>query len=205
MTNTTPLTSGDLRAGDILLHQPGNPRWYEKGIAWCTGSSYTHASIVIGDDTIAEARLPRIRTWSIRRTLRREKAICVLRQKADLTAGQIETLRHFVENTLSLGVRYDFAFPYTYFRHQLMYGRKTELMQMAQKDHSVPDRDRYFCAAFVVACLRAMEIIDRSEHRSYWPGQHAPADFLKDEKFGCVLGQIPGSGGKLAPRRSFIG
>lgn len=188
------LSVGDLRAGDILLHQPRNPKWYEKGIAWCTGSPYTHASIVVGDDTIAEARLPRIRTWSIRRTIKRENGLCVLRQQSDLTADQIGSLHDFVDKTLILGGRFDFAFPYTYYWHRLMHRRLNAFATAAWRSRPDPNEGRrYFCSSFVVACLWAMEIIDRSEHCIYRPGRHSPADFLNDEKFGRVLGHIPGA------------
>ncbi|MCU4653915.1 hypothetical protein N8I71_13805 [Roseibacterium sp. SDUM158016] len=188
------MSVGDLRAGDILLHRPTNPRWYEKGIAWYTASPYTHASIVLRENTIAEARFPRIRTWSVEATLERERALCVLRQKPELTTQQIGSLHDFVEKTLTQGVRFDFAFPYTFIRQSLVPLRLDEFPAASGMDRSVANQtDRYFCSSFVVACLCEMGVITSAEYCKYPLGRHSPADLLKDEKFGNVVGHIPGT------------
>lgn len=205
MTTMTRLTSGDLKAGDILLHQPANPKWYEKGIAWCTGSPYTHASIFIGDDTIAEARLPKVRTCSIRRPIRRENALCVLRRNSELTAKQVESLLAFVENALRREARFDFAFPYTYYSRRLMYKVSNGSRTAVQKGRLEPvNCDRYFCTSFIVDSFYAMGLIDRSEQGSYRLGRHAPADFLTDDKFGYVLGHIAGCGSRKETSGAFV-
>ncbi|WP_127523718.1 hypothetical protein [Mesorhizobium sp. Z1-4] len=193
MTTMKRLTSGDLVPGDILLHQPADPRWYERGIAWCTGSPYTHASIFIGNDTIAEARLPRVRTCSVSRPIRREKALCVLRRSFELTAAQVESLQAFVEGALKREARFDFAFPYTYYSRRLLHKLSGDPRDLTPKGCSEPvNCGRYFCTSFIVDSFYAMGLIDRSERRSYRLGGHSPADFLTDEKFGNVIGHIEG-------------
>lgn len=200
MGSLSHLTSDDLRAGDILLHQPGRPRWYEKGIAWCTASPYTHASIYIGDNTIAEARMPKVRTCCVLRAINRERALCVLRQPIELSAVQIAALHGFVDQTLQRGARFDLAFPLTYYRRKLIYRAWPGPASGPPQGPLGPSNgNRYFCASFIVDAYCAMGLVDRSEKRAYRLGRHAPADFLLDEKFGAVVGCIAG---RQVPRKS---
>lgn len=195
MTKMTSLTAAHLQAGDILLHQPRNPRWFEKGIALCTGSPYTHASIYIGDNTIAEARLPLVRLCNVRKPIRREQALCVLRQHSELNANQVGLLKSFVESALSREARFDFAFPYTYYSRRLMSKLTPGPRRPVPQGPLGPANcNKYFCTSFIVDAFRAMGLIDRSERNAYRLGRHAAVDFLRDEKFGYVLGHIPGSG-----------
>ena len=183
------LMPGDLRPGDVLLHEPGRQRWYEKGIAVATGSRFTHASIYIGDNTIAEARRPRVRVCDIARPIRRERQLCILRQPKTLRREQVAALRSFVHAALQREARFDDAFPFVFYTSRLA-RRLLPATQQPMTHRPLPpaNRAKYFCTSFVIDAFRAMGLIDQAEARPYRLGSHSAADLLADDKFGHVVG-----------------
>ena len=185
------LMPGDLRPGDVMLHEPGRKRWYEKGIALATGSRFTHASIYIGDNTIAEARLPRVRVCDIGRPMRRERQLCVLRQPTALRSEQVTALCDFVHAALQREARFDYAFPFAFYTNRLARRIMPEAHQPMKRGPLPPaNRAKYFCTSFVVDAFRAMGLIDQAEARPYLLGSHSAADLLVDDKFGHVVGLL---------------
>lgn len=183
------LVPEDLRPGDVMLHEPGVQRWYEKGIAIATGSRFTHASIYIGDQMIAEARAPRVRVCKIARPMRRERQLCILRQSTPLRNGQILALRAFVQAALQRETRFDYAFPFVFYGNRLVRRVLPAVQQTMPRSPLPPaNRPKYFCTSFVVDAFRAMGLIDQSEARPYRLGSHSAADLLADDKFGKVVG-----------------
>lgn len=183
------LVPDDLRPGDVMLHEPGVQRWYEKGIAIATGSRFTHASIYIGDQMIAEARAPRVRICKIQRPMRRERQLCILRQPTPLNNKQILALRAFVQTALQREASFDYAFPFVFYGSRLV-RRILPAAQQPMAHSPLPpiNRPKYFCTSFVIDAFRAMGLIDQSEARPYRLGSHSAADLLVDDKFGDVVG-----------------
>lgn len=193
VTGLPRLSACDLRAGDVLLHEPGRPTWYEKGIALGTGSPFTHASIYLGENTIAEARLSVVRTCSVRSPIKRDKTLVVLRQAPELTEVQVDMLRAFVANALKRGARFDFAFPVTYLRSRFVSKfAKAPASSEPLGPLQPANCHKYFCVSFIVDAYCAMGLIDQSERHLYRLGRHAAVDLLTDRKFGQVVGQISG-------------
>lgn len=185
------LVPGDLLPGDVLLHEPGRRRWYEKGIALATNSPFTHASIYLGDNRIAEARLPRVRVCGIARPMRRERQLCILRQPMGLHADQVAALHAFVDAALQRNARFDYTFPLVYYGSRLArHVMPTPRSPVAHDPLPPANRARYFCTSFVVDAFRAMGLIDRTEARPYRLSSLSAADFLADEKFGGVVGYL---------------
>ncbi|RYG89221.1 hypothetical protein EU803_18145 [Loktanella sp. IMCC34160] len=191
MTGKPHLTADHLRPSDILLHHPGNAKWYDRGIAWCTASPYTHASIYLGDGDIAEARLKGVRICSVTRPIRREKALCVLRQASPPSPEQVDQLRHFAQSAVARGAGFDIAFPYTYYSRRLIHRVRGGEPATPPLGPLKPENcNRYFCVSFIIDAIRAMGLIDRSERHNYQLGRHSAADLLQDRKFGYVLGHL---------------
>ncbi len=185
------LVPADLRPGDILLHVPGHQRWYEKGIALATSSPFTHASIYVGGNMIAEARLPRVRVCKVFRPMRRERQLCILRQSPGLRNDQVAALHAFVDATLQRDARFDYTFPFIFYGSRLA-RRLMPMRQPAATCGPLPpaNKTKYFCTSFVVDAFRAMGLIDRSEARAYCLGSLSAADLLADDKFGQVVGYL---------------
>lgn len=185
------LVPADLRPGDVLLHEPGRQRWYEKGIALATSSPFTHASIYLGDNVIAEARLPRVRVCEITRPMRRERRLCILRQPMELRPDQVIALRTFVDAALQRNARFDYTFPFVFYGSRLA-RRVMPIPRSTVARGPLPpaNRAKYFCTSFVVDAFRAMGLIDHAEARSYRLGSLSAADLLADNKFGGVVGYL---------------
>ncbi len=183
------LSPDDLQIGDVILHEPGRQRWYEKGIALATGSHFTHASLYVGKNMIAEARLPRVRACKVQRVMRRERRLCILRQPDGLQRRQITALLGFVEAALEREARFDYLFPFAFYGSRFV---RCILPAVRPIPNDMPlqaaNRDKYFCTSFVMDAFRAIGLIDQSEARAYRLGSLSAADLLVDAKFGKPIG-----------------
>lgn len=185
------LSPADLAPGDIILHCPGAQRWYERGIAFCTGSRFTHASIYLGDEMIAEARYPKVRVCAVTRPMRRERELCILRQNRGLSARQVTLLHQFVEAALAREARFDFWFPFVFYSSRFSRHLWPRLRSAEALGPLPPaNRSKYFCTSFVIDAYRAMGLIDKSEGRIYQLSSLSAADLLQNDKFGAVVGHL---------------
>ena len=183
------LAPKDLQIGDVILHEPGRQFWYEKGIALATGSRFTHASLYVGDNMIAEARLPGVRVCDVQRPMRRERSLCILRRPGGLLAAQVVALQSFVGAALQRDARFDYLFPFSFYGSRFARLILPSPQASATNEPLPPEnRGKYFCTSFVMDAFRAMGMIDRSEARAYRLGSLSAADILKDEKFGNPIG-----------------
>jgi hypothetical protein len=190
------LNALDLLPGDILLHLSLRKKNKKSIISAFTQSPYTHASIYVGRNKIAEAVPPKLRTQCLESVLTPESCIGVLRSQANFTKRRADTLNNFVECLIKNNTRYDFSgvikFPKNRKKYQedIMNSVSTVFIEQQHETTEALQKRSYFCSAFVVACYMIVGIIEKSAHASYRHDVLCPADLYRDPTFGWLFGYL---------------
>ena len=198
MVTVNTIQVADLLPGDILLHRPSGEKLHQKMISHVTGSPYTHVSICIGSDEIAEMTLAGLRVRNISSTLESENQIGVQRSQLVFGHQRINLLRSFVSELLDAEIKYDpWGFLHYASRKFEFTSNELRILQARYGEFSSHDElvnRKYFCSAFIVACFCVVGIISESAQIAYLPDLFSPADLHSDPTFGWVLGylEIPG-------------
>ncbi|MDF1848784.1 MAG: YiiX/YebB-like N1pC/P60 family cysteine hydrolase [Parvibaculaceae bacterium] len=191
---TLRVTIADLLPGDILLHRSATPTKLQRKITEVTSGPYTHASIYLGDKTIAEAVLSRIQKIDTTKSIDKDGHIAVLRSQASFQHQRPQKLVDFIDALISNGSRYDvrgaLSNPTKHQRFFDNYLSNIEKNYGASQTTSELEKRNYFCSALVVASLFATGVIGESAQVGYPPDVFSPTDLLSDPTFGWLLGFI---------------
>lgn len=187
-----------LRAGDVLLHYRAKRKGVSGVIESVTGSPYTHASIYLGNDTIAEASPPKIRKAPLAEAIADDGHVAVFRSQCGFGADRAARLNEFIDQLIQQNTWYDF-------RCMLGFNRRKELHDTTQFErlhaffeekappHTLTNRP-FFCSALVVACYCAVGIIDDSAAVIYSPDVYSPGALGNEPTFGHILGYLAPAG-----------
>lgn len=186
----------DLLPGDILLFRPIDPQLHQRKITSITGSPYTHAAIVIGDNKIAESVVlpPIVRKRSLSVADKEQYIIGVLRTQAVFSERRVTLLQEFVKSLTDKFTLYDVRVACGFKKRKEKFD--LELQAKLEKDFGqVTTREEfiqraYFCSALVVACYTMTDIIGPTAQLVYNPDVISPGDLHSDTSFGWFLGYI---------------
>lgn len=196
----SPIDKSELRAGDILLHYHSAWNLVGRFIAWKTKSPYTHASIYLGDNKIAEAVPKWIRTYDLDKAIKQSKYIVVLRSQMGFGPERTHLLRIFIDNLIKRRSRYDF--PGAWALRNTAVNNEVDtnaLHKLATYYESAPfpkDRTRnsYFCSALVASCYCAVGIIEESAEVVLNPKLFTPIGLADEPSFGYPYGYLMNEG-----------
>jgi hypothetical protein len=179
-----------LLPGDVLLYRPIKPNLVQQGIAAATNSPYTHASIFLGDGTVAESMPPLgVRKTDVTKSLG-GSYVAVLRSQYGFGEDRTNELLSFVDSVLGKKKFYNLIAATTVPLRQggqlefirKNYGRFTSRDEFAEQS--------FFCSAFVVACFAVVGIIGPTAQVAYQPDNFAPGHLNLDPTFGWLLGYL---------------
>ncbi|WP_174977332.1 hypothetical protein [Pandoraea communis] len=183
-----------LRPGDILLHYRSKQKLMSRAIVNVTGSPYTHASIYLGEQQIAEASPPKVRRRSLADAIADDSHVAVFRSQLGFDATRVATLNAFMEDLLMRNTWYDFG-SLIGFKKRLEVNAAKQLELLAQHlADNAPSYDyvnrSYFCSALVVACYCVVGIIGTSASTIYEPNLFSPGGLADDPTFGHIVGYL---------------
>jgi hypothetical protein len=191
-----------LMPGDVLLYRPRNPNILQQSISEATGGPYTHASIYLGDNIIAESRVPLgvIKT-ALKDSIQGNQCIAVLRSQYGFGGDRSRKLNEFVAAVLERRKFYNLIavanfkkHSAEYFDNQLEFVRKNYGKVTSHEEFA---EQSFFCSAFVVACYAVVGIIGENAQAAYKPNFFSPGHLYQDSTFGWLLGYLLPDGGSI--------
>lgn len=189
------LTFADLQAGDILLCCPLAPDRIQQAISDATGSPYTHAAIVLGDNFLAEAVVP---TGVVRNptasALEGSAHVGVLRSQMVFGPERARRLNKFIDAVVENGLLYNFGDARKWKKNKDEF-LTSQLEHIAKhygefKTTDEMARAAYMCSSLIVACFAAVGIIGKTAQVAYPPATFAPGDLHDGSTFGWTLGYL---------------
>lgn len=204
----TLIKVSDLRAGDVFLHYRAKRKGVTGAIEAVTGSPYTHASIYLGGDFLAEASPPKVRKASLSDAMADGSHIAVFRSQCGFGPDRSARLNAFIDQLIQQNTWYDF-------RGLMGFNRRKESSEATQIErlheffennappHNLTNRP-YFCSALVVACYCAVEIIDDSAAVIYSPDFYAPGALGNEPTFGHIVGYLATDGYEVPATDPFL-
>lgn len=185
----------ELQPGDVLLRRPIKPGFLQRLISHKTDSPYTHASIYLGMNQVAEATaLRRVRILPLAKAIKNNSCTGVLRSQAKFDGERIDKLHAFINSLIGKRSGYDYSGIFgfhlknkRYFLNQMEFIRKNCGIYLSAEHFS---NNHYFCSSLVVACYSVVGIIDSSAQCAYPHEVISPGDLYKDPTFGWFLGYL---------------
>ena len=192
----------DLLPGDVLLYRPSKPNIVQQSISAATNSPYTHATIYLGDGSIADSMPPNgVAKRPLLDTLQGYRCILVLRSQSGFSDDRKRKLREFVASVRENNKFYDLIGvarfekrSSDYFSNQLEFIRRNFGIS---KSHEEFAKQSFFCSAFVVACYAVVGIVDETAQVAYQPEYFSPGHLYSDPTFGWILGYLLPEGGTI--------
>ncbi len=183
-----------LLPGDVLLHRAGKNKPQTNVVSKLTSSPYTHASIYVGNNFIAEAVLPKIRRQNLSNVLKKCEYIGVLRSQVGFLEERKNILTDFIDQLIKNNAKYDLTGAIKFSNDRADHFQN-EIERISENYGSVTSKEefekrKYFCSALIVASYSVVGIIGESAQVAYPPGIFSPGDLYKDVTFGWFLGYL---------------
>jgi hypothetical protein len=201
------ISLADLKTGDFFLHYSADTNFFSRRIRATCKSDYTHASIYLGDELIAEAIVSGVQRVKLVKRSRKKGHIAVFRT-TNFQREDTKALNDFIKRLLRIRTAYKWwVLPHFVSRRDEHFSSILEKLdkhfKTKPKRKWFITRQAYFCSGLVLACYVAIGVIGKDAAVWFDPDFFSPIDLVRTD-IGIFVGYLKSPDYELPADDEFI-